>query len=48
MINLARTYDQTDVIVVGLVVYAGLGLTSDALVRLLDARLTPWRRTLAA
>jgi sulfonate transport system permease protein len=35
MIDLARTYAQTDVIMVGLVVYALLGLTSDALVRLL-------------
>jgi sulfonate transport system permease protein len=46
MINLARTYAQTDVIVVGLVVYALLGLASDASVRLLDAQLIGWRRTL--
>jgi len=47
MIDLARTYAQTDVIVVGLVVYALLGLSSDAAVRLLEARLIGWRRTLS-
>jgi sulfonate transport system permease protein len=46
MIDLARTYAQTDVIVVGLVVYALLGLSSDAAVRFADARLIGWRRTL--
>jgi len=35
------------VIVVGLVVYALLGLTSNALVRLAEARLLGWRRTMA-
>lgn len=47
MIDLARTYAQTDVIVVGLVVYALLGLGSDAAVRLAERRLLGWRRTLA-
>jgi sulfonate transport system permease protein len=47
MITLARTYAQTDIILVGLVIYALLGLTSDALVRLLERRLLIWRRTLA-
>jgi sulfonate transport system permease protein len=46
MINLARTYAQTDVIVVGIVVYALLGLASDMAVRALEARLVRWRRTL--
>ncbi|HEY9218928.1 MAG TPA: ABC transporter permease [Phenylobacterium sp.] len=45
MINLARTYAQTDVIVVGIVVYALLGLASDFAVRALEARLLSWRRT---
>jgi len=45
MINLARTYAQTDVIVVGLVVYALLGLSSDMAVRALEGRLLAWRRT---
>jgi sulfonate transport system permease protein len=47
MINLARNYAQSDVILVGLVVYALLGLSSDALVRLVEARTLVWRRTLA-
>jgi len=47
MINLARTYAQTDVIVVGLVVYALLGLASDFAVRFIEARTLTWRRTLA-
>jgi len=47
MINLARTYAQSDVILVGLVVYALLGLASDAAVRWLEARVLVWRRTLA-
>jgi sulfonate transport system permease protein len=46
MINLARTYAQTDVIVVGLAVYAFLGLTSDAVVRFAADRLASWQRTL--
>lgn len=47
MIDLARTYGQTDVILVGLVVYVMLGLLSDSLVRLLERRVLSWRRTLA-
>lgn len=45
MINLARTYAQTDVIVVGIVVYALLGLTSDLAVRALETRALAWRRS---
>jgi sulfonate transport system permease protein len=47
MIDLARSYAQTDVMLVGLVVYAILGLGSDAAVRLLEKRTLSWRRTLA-
>jgi sulfonate transport system permease protein len=47
MINLARTYAQSDVILVGLVVYALLGLSSDAVVRFIEARVLAWRRTIA-
>ncbi|HWU16994.1 MAG TPA: ABC transporter permease [Devosia sp.] len=47
MIELARTYGQTQIIIVGLVVYALLGLASDGIVRLLERRLLSWRRTLA-
>lgn len=46
MTNLARTYAQTDVIVVGLVVYALLGLSSDLAVRALEGKALAWRRTL--
>ncbi|MFH8733400.1 MULTISPECIES: ABC transporter permease [unclassified Streptomyces] len=47
MMELARTYGQTDVIIVGLVVYGLLGLVSGALVRLVERRTLSWRRTLA-
>ncbi|RKN05663.1 ABC transporter permease [Streptomyces radicis] len=47
MMELARTYGQTDVIIVGLVVYGLLGLASDGLVRLVQRRALSWRRTLA-
>jgi sulfonate transport system permease protein len=46
MIELARTYGQTEVIIVGLTLYAFLGLGSDLLVRLLQRRVLRWRRTL--
>jgi sulfonate transport system permease protein len=48
MITLARNYAQTDVMLVGLVVYALLGLSSDAVVRLVQQRALRWRRTLAS
>ncbi|KAB8157912.1 ABC transporter permease subunit [Streptomyces sp. 3MP-14] len=47
MMELARTYGQTDVILVGLVVYGLLGLLSDGLVRLAQRKALSWRRTLA-
>jgi sulfonate transport system permease protein len=46
MVTLARAYAQTDVMLVGLVIYALLGFGSDALVRQLEGRLLGWRRTL--
>jgi len=46
MVTLARNYAQTDVMLVGLVVYALLGFGSDALVRQLERSLLSWRRTL--
>ncbi|MEV4266278.1 ABC transporter permease [Kribbella sp. NPDC049584] len=48
MMELARTYGQTDIIIVGLVVYGALGLLSDAVVRLIQRRALSWRRTLAS
>jgi sulfonate transport system permease protein len=47
MINLARNYAQADVMLVGLVLYAVLGLLSDRAVRLIETRALVWRRTLA-
>ncbi|MFS0703681.1 ABC transporter permease [Cellulomonas sp. 179-A 9B4 NHS] len=47
MMELARTYGQTDVIVVGLVLYGVLGYGSDLLVRIVQRRALAWRRTLA-
>ncbi|MBB4919665.1 ABC transporter permease [Streptosporangium saharense] len=45
MINDAREFLRTDVIVVGLIVYAILGLLTDALVRLLERRALAWRQS---
>src|SRR5690606_33266779 len=47
MINLARTYGQTEIIIAGIVVYAVLGLVSDAAVRFVERRALTWRRTLS-
>ncbi|MDF5752466.1 ABC transporter permease [Spongiactinospora sp. TRM90649] len=47
MMDLARTYGQTDIIIVGIVLYGLLGLFSDATVRLVERRALQWRRTLA-
>lgn len=43
LINNARDFLQIDVIVVGLVVYAALGLATDALVRLVERKALAWR-----
>ncbi|NJP92479.1 ABC transporter permease [Nonomuraea sp. FMUSA5-5] len=48
MMDLARTYGQTDVILVGIVLYGLLGLFSDAGVRLVERKALSWRRTLAS
>jgi sulfonate transport system permease protein len=47
MMELARTYGQTEIIIVGLVLYGLLGLLSDGAVRLVQRRALSWRRTLA-
>lgn len=44
----ARTYGQTDIIVVGLVVYAVFGLVSDTAVRMVERRALAWRRALGS
>ena len=46
LINDARDFLRTDVILVGLLTYALLGLGADALVRLLERRLLAWRAAL--
>jgi sulfonate transport system permease protein len=43
LINNARDFLQTDIIVVGLLAYAALGLITDALVRRLERRALAWR-----
>jgi sulfonate transport system permease protein len=43
MINDAREFLQTDVIVVGLAVYSLLGLLTDSLVRYLERKALAWR-----
>jgi len=47
MMSLARSYGQTEVILVGLVVYGLLGLMTDVAVRWLERRTLTWRRTLS-
>jgi len=44
----ARTYGQTEIIVVGLVVYAAFGLMGDTVVRAVERRALSWRRTLGS
>ncbi|WP_203073710.1 ABC transporter permease [Falsiroseomonas ponticola] len=46
LMNRARDYGQTDVIVVGLAVYAVLGLASDMAVRAVERRALSWRKAL--
>ncbi|KJK41632.1 ABC transporter permease [Streptomyces variegatus] len=44
----AQNYGQTDVILVGLVVYGIFGLISDSAVRIVERRVLSWRRTLSS
>ncbi|MFD5230508.1 ABC transporter permease [Streptomyces qaidamensis] len=44
----AQNYGQTDVILVGLVVYGIFGLLSDSAVRIVERRVLSWRRTLSS
>jgi sulfonate transport system permease protein len=46
MITLAEQYGQTDVIVVGLVIYGLYGFLADGAVRLTERKVLSWRRTL--
>ncbi|MDT0170902.1 ABC transporter permease [Pseudarthrobacter sp. BRE9] len=47
MMELARTYGQTNIIVLGLAVYGILGLISDGIVRFIERKALSWQRTLA-
>jgi sulfonate transport system permease protein len=47
MMELARTYGQTNIIVLGLAVYGILGLVSDGVVRFIERKALTWQRTLA-
>ncbi|KYG07968.1 ABC transporter permease, partial [Sorangium cellulosum] len=47
MMSLARSYGQTEIILLGLVVYGLFGLASDSAVRLIERRTLSWRRILA-
>jgi sulfonate transport system permease protein len=44
----AQNYGQTDVILVGLLIYGVFGLVSDSAVRLIERRVLAWRRTLSS
>ncbi|MBE3000822.1 ABC transporter permease [Nocardiopsis sp. HNM0947] len=46
MINSAREFLRTDIVVFGLIVYSLLGLATDSLVRLLERKALVWRRGL--
>jgi sulfonate transport system permease protein len=45
LINQAQTTDRTDIMFLGLTIYAVLGLLADAIVRLLERTLLVWRRS---
>jgi len=47
LIMQAQTTDRTDIMFLGLAIYAILGLIADAIVRLLERRLLVWRRGFA-
>ncbi|MGW7255628.1 ABC transporter permease [Streptomyces sp. NPDC054834] len=44
----AQNYGQTDVILVGLLIYGVFGLVSDSVVRIVERRVLSWRRTLGS
>jgi sulfonate transport system permease protein len=46
MMTLAEEYGQTDVLVVGLVLYGAFGFLADTAVRLTERKVLAWRRTL--
>jgi sulfonate transport system permease protein len=47
LMNEARAWFRTDIIVLGLVIYGILGLLTDAIVRLMERSMLGWRRGFA-
>ncbi|GAE05084.1 alkanesulfonates transport system permease protein [Paenibacillus sp. JCM 10914] len=45
MIQDARAYSQTDIVFVGIIIFAIVGKLSDSIVRQLESRLLGWRET---
>ncbi len=45
LINQAQAWNRTDIILLGMTIYALLGLTGDLAVKLLERRLLAWRRS---
>ena len=48
LLNTAQVYQQVDVILICIAVYAVLGLSADLIVRALEKALMPWRAGIAA
>jgi sulfonate transport system permease protein len=48
LMNRARDWGQTEIIVVGIIIYAVLGLLSDAVVRFIEGRALSYRRALGS
>jgi len=46
MISQARTYGQTELVLLGLIIYGVLGFSSDAAVRIVERRVLSWRQSL--
>jgi sulfonate transport system permease protein len=46
MISQARTYGQTELVLLGLIIYGILGFSSDAAVRIIERRVLSWRQSL--
>jgi sulfonate transport system permease protein len=46
MISQARTYGQTELVLLGLIIYGVLGFSSDAAVRIIERRVLSWRQSL--
>jgi sulfonate transport system permease protein len=44
LMNEARAWFRTDIIVLGLAIYGALGLLTDGIVRLLERTMLSWRR----